>query len=230
MRNIIIFLFTVLAVSAAIFGIFHFIFPQTSAMMGWCVASGILVTVAMAANIILVSSHSTITPKNTATSWCINITGICLFVWTLFFVFVLGDYDMEERSLNGLYVGYLIIIIVGLAITFMADRGGYLAQAHNTEIQDMVSGREGYIAQLNQLKLNAIESMNLNPRGDNASAFSKNIDLLRNVPASKFASPIVGNQLSNAIMSIDEAIEAHDNEKIKLANHNLSLILKSIRI
>lgn len=219
-----------MAVSAAIFGIFHFIFPQTSSMMGWCVASGILMTVALAANIILVSSHSTITPKNTATSWCINVTAICLFVWTLFFVFVLGDYNMEERSLNGLYVGYLIILIAGLAITFMADRGGNLAQTHNTEVQDMVRGRDGYIAQLSQLKLNAIECMNLDPRGDSASGFSRNIDLLRNIPASRIVSPIVGNQLSNAIMSIDEAIEAHDNEKIKLANHNLSLILKSIRL
>lgn len=219
-----------MAVSAAFFGIFHFIFPQTSAMMGWCVASGIIMTVALAANIILVSSHSTINPKNTATSWCINTTAICLFVWTLFFVFVLGDYNMEERSLNGLYVGYLIILIAGLAITFMADRGGNLAQTHNTEVQDMVRGREGYIVQLSQLKLNAIESMKLDPRGDNAAAFSRNIDLLRNIPASKLASPIVGNQLSEVIMTIDEAIEAHDNEKIKLANHNLSLILKSIRL
>lgn len=230
MRNIIVFLFVCVAVSAAIFGIFYLIFPHASELMGWCVASGIIMTIALAGNIVIISRHRSLTVKNAATSWCVNVTAICLFVWTLVYVFGFGDYRADDRNLNGLYVGYLIILIVGLVLFFLADRGGSVAKAHNAATEANIQGRESFLAQLNQLKLNAEQNAAADSSGEIKTLISRNIDLLRNAPASRFSSQIVCNQISQAIMDLDGAIESQDPGKIIQTHRQLSLILKSIRI
>ncbi len=230
MRNIIIFIFVCVAVSAAIFGIFNLTFPKATELMGWCVASGIVMTIALASNVILISSHKSLTIRNAATSWCVNLTAICFFAWTLLFVFGLGDYREEGRNLNSLYIGYLIILIAGLALFFIADRGGSIAQAQNAMTEANIRGRADFLSQLNLLKLNVEQIVDTESSGEIKTLISRNIDLLRNIPASRFSSQAVSDQLSQSLMVLDEAIESNDTERIKQSSQQLTLILKSLRI
>lgn len=226
MRNSIIFTVTLVVVAIAIYGIFYFVFPETSALMTWCVVSGIAMAAILSANILLVSDHKRLTIKNAATAWVLNVFGVLFFVWTLTFVFGLGSYEDNSRSLSNLYVGYLALLIIGLSLWLMADRGGFLAHAHNDNVQDAIQGREVFLSQLNQIKLN----LTANNSNDAVHAISRNIDHLRNVPVSKFNSSEACRQLSEAILRLNEATESEDIQQIEEANKQLSFIIKSLRV
>lgn len=229
MRNNIVFIVVLVAVCLALFGIFCLVFPTMSAMMGWCVVTGILLAVVLGCNMLMVSTHGGITVKNAATTWALNLSAICLFLWTLAFVFLFGSYLDPNRSLTGLYIGYMIIFIVGITLWLMADRGASVAQAHSDAVQSNIQGKEIYLSQLKQLKLN-LEAVDADPRSTAHTALAHNIDLLRNVPSSKFSSPAVAQQLSDAIMLLDGAVDTADMVAVEKANKKLSLIINSFRL
>lgn len=229
MRNNVIFIVVLVAVCVAIFGIFSLIFPVATAMMGWCVATGILLAVVLGCNMLMVSSHGGLTVKNAATTWTLNLSSTLLFLWTLAYVFLFGSYLDADRSLNGLYIGYLVIFILGITIWLIADRGGSVAQAHSDAVQANIQGKEIYLSQLRQLKLN-LESFDSDRRTVLHTSLDRNIDLLRNLPASKFSSPALSQQLSDAIMQLDNAVDTNDLAGVEKANQKLLLIINSFRI
>ena len=218
-----------MAVCVAIFGIFSLIFPAATAMMGWCVATGIFLAVVSGCIVYMVSTHGGLTVKNAAAGWAVNISATLLFLWTITYVFLCGSYLDAERSLNGLYIGYLVIFILGIIIWFMADRGGSVAQTHSDAVQSNIQGKEIYLSQLRQLKLN-LESLGTDPRSAACLALDRNIDLLRNVPSSKFSSPAICQQLSDAVMRLDNAVDTNDMDGVEKSNQKLSLVINSIRL
>lgn len=181
MRNTFIFIIVLFVVSAAIWGIFNLIFPTTSTLMVFSTLSGILMAVALAYNLLLVSKHSRLTVKNASTTWCVNVCSVVLFLWTMCFTFVLGSYLAEDRSLTTLYVGYLIIIIAGIVLWVMADQGGSLAETQNAEVQSVIVDRNCMLSNLSQIKL-SLESLDSDTRSELHKSMDQNIALLRKHP------------------------------------------------
>lgn len=229
MRNKIIFIITVVVVCVAVYGIFNLVFPEPSTLMGWCVASGIVMTAILASNVLIVSHHNKLTIKNAATTWALNLSGILFFVWTLIFIFGFGSYQDNERSLNGLYIGYLIILVIGIAIWLLADSGGSLAQAHSKSIQTSIQSRDQLVSQLKQLKL-ALEVVDKDTRSPLHIAFSQNIEMMRNIPTSIISNPNVSQQLSSSIINLSQSIDSGEIATIEDNNNHLSFIIKSFRI
>lgn len=226
MRNSIIFIITLVVVAVAFYGIFYFVFPETTALMTWCVVSGITMAAILSANVLLVSDHKRLTVKNEATMWVLNVFGVLFFVWTLVFVFALGSYEDGSRSLSTLYIGYLVLLILGISIWLLADRGGFFSLADNAEVQNAIQGREVFLSQLNQLKTELTASN----AEDATRAVSRNIDLLRNVPASRFDVPETCRQLSDSILKLNAAVESGDTHQVEEANKQLTFIIKSMRV
>lgn len=224
MRNSIIFTITLVVVAIAIYGIFYFVFPETTALMTWCVVSGIVMAAILSANVLLVSDHKRLSVKNAATAWVLNVFGVLLFVWTLVFAFGVGSYDDGARNLNTLYIGYLVLLILGISLWLLADRGGFLAHANDAKVQNAIQSREVFLSQLKQLKTDLTVS------DDTARAVSRNIDLLRNVPASRFDVPETCRQLSDSILKLNEAVESGDTHQVEEANKQLTFIIKSMRV
>ncbi len=187
MRNKVIFIIVLIAVALALCGIFHLIFPKFSAMMGWCMISGFVLIAILAYNILMVSTHENLTVKNAATTWALNSAAITFFLWTIIFVFLLGSYEDNDRSLNGLYIGYLIIFIIGITLWLMADRGGSISQAHSNAVEGNIQDRSTFINQLQLLKLK-LDEIEPDTRSDAHKSLAQNIDLMRNIPSSKFSS------------------------------------------
>ena len=229
MRNNVIFIIVLVAVCVAIFGIFSLIFPAATAMKGWCVATGVFLAVVLACIVYMVSTHGGLTVKNAAATWAVNISATLLFLWTITYVFLCGSYLDADRSLNGLYIGYLVIFILGITIWFMADRGGSVAQAHSDVVQGNIQEKEKYISHLRQIQLK------IAPSGtDHLPAFclalDRDIDLLRNMPSSKFSSPAICQLLLGAIIQLDQALDTHDMEYVEQSQQKLSLLINSIRL
>lgn len=127
MRHNITLIIIFIALSLAIWGIFALIFPSSNDLMQWCVASGILMVATIMFNLLIYSSNRSLTVRNSATAWILNVSGTLLFVWTLLFTFSFGSYVDSERNLNVLYVGYLIIFLVSTIILYIAYRGSFSA-------------------------------------------------------------------------------------------------------
>lgn len=224
MRNKLLFGIIALVVGFAIFGIFYLVFPETTALMGWCAASGIIMAITLMANILLVSSTQSLTVKNAATAWALNLSTVVLFVWTLVFTFALGSYEDNQRSLNGLYIGYLIILILALILLLMANRGGNAAQEHNTAVQTNIADRDSLLALMRQIKLQYAD-IDTDPRSATNKAIAHNIDLMRNMPTNTLSS----QQIFEAITQLKDSVATGNFADIDKANHNLSVVLKSLR-
>lgn len=224
MRNKLVFAIIALAVGIAIFTIFYLIFPHVTALMGWCAASGIIMAITLMANIALVSSHQCLTVKNAATARVLNLTTVVLFAWTLVFTFALGSFTDDTRSLNGLYIGYLIILIIALTLLLMANRGGNAAQEHSDAVQANIASRESLLMQMHQIKV-LYADIDHDPRSATYKAIEHNIDLLRCLPANAIAS----QQILEAISQLKNSLSTANPSDIDKANHNLSVVLKSLR-
>lgn len=229
MRNKEIFIIVFIAVALALCGILFLIFPKFSAMMGWCMISGFALIATLAYKIFMVSSHENLTVKNAATTWALYSAALTFFLWTIAFVFLFGSYKDNDRSLNGLYIGYLIIFIIGIVLWLMVDRGGSIAQAHSDVVQNNIQGRGTFINQLQLLKLK-LEEIEPDTRSDAHKSLAQNIDLMRNIPSSKFSSPDTSKLISEAITTLADAIHSADIDNFTKANKNLEFTLKSFRI
>ena len=198
-------------------------------MMVWCIVSGIAMSAALLSNLLVVSSTETNTVRNASLTWVLNASGIAFFAWTLFFVFLLGSYEDGERSMTALYVGYLIILIACVFLTFMGGWGGSISEKHSQEVQASIQGREVFLMQLKQaiVKLEDIES---DARTTNHKALTKSFDLLKNIPANRISDPAVSSQLSEKISSVLASIEQNDAESVYSSIYQLSQTLKSIRL
>ena len=198
-------------------------------MMVWCIVSGIAMSAALLSNLLVVSSTETNTVRNASLTWVLNASGIAFFAWTLFFVFLLGSYEDGERSMTALYVGYLIILIACVFLTFMGGWGGSISEKHSQEVQASIQGREVFLMQLKQaiVKLEDIES---DARTTNHKALTKSFDLLKNIPANRISDPTVSSQVSERINSVLASIEQNDAESVYSSIYQLSQTLKSIRL
>ena len=196
-------------------------------MMVWCIVSGIAMSAALLSNLLVVSSTETNTVRNASLTWVLNASGIAFFAWTLFFVFLLGSYEDGERSMTALYVGYLVILIASVFLTFMGGWGGSISEKHSQEVQASIQGRDVFIMQLKQaiVKLEEIET---DARTDNHKAFAKSFDLLKNIPANRISDPTVSSQVSERINSVLASIEQNDTESVYSSIYQLSQTLKSI--
>ncbi len=229
MRNTIIFIIVLLALSSAIWGIFHLIFPVASVLMLCCTITGIAAAVTLSSGLIVASCHKSNTIKNIATAWSLNITTVALFAWTLLFAFGLGSYEDPGRILTALYVGYLIILIVGLILWLMADRGGSIAESHNTDVQTNIHERENWLNRMKQIKL-SLEAIDTDARSPLNKSVTQNIDLLRNIPLQKIACNPTDDVLTACLQEMNEALVDSDLNSFELANNRLSNILKSLRL
>ena len=229
MRNKIIFFTTLAIICLAIWGIFNLIFTESSEMMVWCIVSGIAMSAALLSNLLVVSSTETNTVRNASLTWVLNASGIAFFAWTLFFVFLLGSYEDGKRPMTTLYVGYLIILIACVFLTFMGGWGGSISEKHSQEVQASIQGREVFLMQLKQaiVKLEDIES---DARTTNHKALTKSFDLLKNIPANRISDPTVSSQVSERINSVLASIEQNDAESVYSSIYQLSQTLKSIRL
>lgn len=228
MRNKVIFIIVLFVVCVAFYGIFNLVFPEPSALMACCIASGIVLAGVVGSNILVVSSHSSLTVKNAATTGVLYLFASFLFFWTMLFAFVLGPYEDGQRSLSGLYVGYLIILVLGLCCWLMADRGGSLAQKHSEAVDAHIDRRNLLFSEMNRLGL-LLEGVETDSRSDIRRAFSQNVDLLRGIPSSVFASQGQAAELSEGITALKEAIAGKELAAISKANDQLALTLKSLR-
>ena len=229
MRSKVIFFSTLAITCLAIWGIFNLIFTESSEMMVWCIVSGIAMSAALLSNLLVVSSTETNTVRNASLTWILNISGIVFFIWTLIFVFLLGAYEDGERPMTTLYVGYLIILIACVFLTFMGGWGGSISEKHCQEVQASIQGRDVFIMQLKQaiVKLEEIES---DTRTTNHKALTKSFDLLKNIPANRISDPTVSSQVSERINSVLASIEQNDAESVYSSIYQLSQTLKSIRL
>lgn len=228
MRNKILFGIIAVVVSVAIFEIFNLVFPEMTALMGWCSASGIIMAVTLLSNIALVSSPQRLNVKNASTVWVLNVSAVVLFAWTLVYTFALGSYLDIERSLSGLYIGYLVIVIIALILLLMANRGGSVAQEHSDAVEATIASRDSLLMQMRQIQLQYANIDN-NPRSVVKKAIEQNIDLLRSLPANVFTNKELSLQLFDAIKELKDSISAENLTDIDKVNHNLSLVLKSFR-
>ena len=198
-------------------------------MMDWCFVSGIAMSAALLSNLLVVSSTETNTVRNASLTWILNISGIVFFIWTLIFVFLLGAYEDGERPMTTLYVGYLIILIACVFLTFMGGWGGSISEKHSQEVQASIQGRDVFIMQLKQaiVKLEEIES---DTRTTNHKALAKSFDLLKNIPANRISDPTASSQVSEKINSLLASIEQNDAESIYTSIRDLVQTLKTVKL
>ena len=229
MRSKVIFFSTLAITCLAIWGIFNLIFTESSEMMVWCIVSGIAMSAALLSNLLVVSSTETNTVRNASLTWVLNASGIAFFAWTLFFVFLLGSYEDGKRPMTTLYVGYLIILIACVFLTFMGGWGGSISEKHSQEVQASIQGRDVFIMQLKQaiVKLEEIET---DARTDNHKALAKSFDFLKNIPANRISDPTVSSQLSEKINSVIASVEQNDAESISTSIRDLVQTLKAVRL
>ena len=229
MRSKLIFFSTLAITCVAIWGIFNLIFTESSEMMVWCIVSGIAMSAALMSNLLVVSSTETNTVRNASLTWILNISGIVFFIWTLIFVFLLGAYEDGERPMTTLYVGYLIILIACVFLTFMGGWVGSISEKHSQEVQASIQGRDVFIMQLKQaiVKLEEIES---DTRTTNHKALAKSFDLLKNIPANRISDPTASSQVSEKINSLLASIEQNDAESIYTSIRDLVQTLKTVKL
>ena len=198
-------------------------------MMVWCIVSGIAMSAALLSNLLVVSSTETNTVRNASLTWILNISGIVFFIWTLIFVFLLGAYEDGERPMTTLYVGYLIILIACVFLTFMGGWGGSISEKHSQEVQASIQGRDVFIMQLKQaiVKLEEIES---DTRTTNHKALAKSFDLLKNIPANRISDPTASSQVSEKTNSLLASIEQNDAESIYTSIRDLVQTLKTVKL
>ena len=198
-------------------------------MMVWCIVSGIAMSAALLSNLLVVSSTETNTVRNASLTWILNISGIVFFIWTLIFVFLLGAYEDGERPMTTLYVGYLIILIACVFLTFMGGWVGSISEKHSQEVQASIQGRDVFIMQLKQaiVKLEEIES---DTRTTNHKALAKSFDLLKNIPANRISDPTASSQVSEKINSLLASIEQNDAESIYTSIRDLVQTLKTVKL
>lgn len=228
MRNKIVFGIIAVVVSLAIFEIFNLVFPEMTALMGWCSASGIIMAITLLSNVVLVSSPQRLTVKNAATAWVLNVSTVVLFAWTLVYTFAIGSYLDIERPLSGLYIGYLIIVIIALILLLMANRGGSVAQEHSDAVDATVASRDSLLTQMRQIQLQYANIDNA-PRSVTKKAIEQNIDLLRSLPANIFANKDLSQQIFDAITELRNSISEENLTDIGKVNSHLSVVLKSLR-
>lgn len=211
-------------ISLCLFGIFHLIFPEYSVMMIWCTISGIALIATILGGVFLTSSKSSFDIKNTSSLWVLNVASLLLFLWTLVFVFIVGDYSDQSRSMDGLYIGYLIIIGLTSIVFIIASRGASVAQSHSNEIQERVVAKEDLLHILVR-NLSEVEELFSNPRASEVKDYKLAIDLLRRMPNSSI---IKASDLYSKINGLSDIIGEKDIEKVNTSISDLTKYLKSI--
>ena len=229
MRNITTFIITVLCVSAALWGIFYLIFPEPTTLMTWNIVTGILATILLSLNLALNTSEKSLTVKNASSTIVLNTVGINLFIWTIVFTFALGKFDDAQRSLNTLYIGYLIILIVGGVCFAVTHTGASVAEEKNKEVQTVLTCKQSVISQLNALKLQMAE-VDTDARSDSHKALSNCIDVMRSVPANALSgNSIIAQQLVCGIEALTDAIISSNQVGIQQSIKKITFAINSLK-
>lgn len=223
MKPLYSFALSFIVISLCLFGIFHLIFPEYGEMMIWCTISGIALIATILGGVFLTSSKNSFDIKNTSSLWVLNFASLALFLWTLVFVFLVGDYNEPARSMDGLYIGYLIIIGLTSIVFIIACRGASVAQSHSNEIQERVVAKEELLHILVR-NLSGIEELFSNPGASEVKDYKNAVNLLRRMPNSSI---ITANDLQAIINVLSDDIAAKDINKVSHSIFNLTKYLKS---
>lgn len=217
-------IFLIIVVALCMFGIFALIFPDFSAMMILCTVTGTILASLLICGINLSTSASELHPKNTSSLWVATAGGILLFAWTLIYVFLCGDYSDSQRSLDGLYIGYLIVLVITVVSYFSVSRGSEVAQFHSDMIQQRIVTKQELIQDL-QRNFTTVEEYYGSP-SDEIKEYRMCIDLLRRLPNSVIENTSITSRISDAIYEVVSNLA--DTEATKRNITKLKHVLKSL--
>ncbi len=226
MRNKILYYGLLLVAFVAMWGIFSLIFPAVTTLMVLNAVSGMLMLGVLSLNFLMTTSLSRLTVKNAATLNVLNWSAVGLFVWTLVFTFLLGDYNEEDRVLKDLCIGYLVIVVLTAICIVMADRGATYAEEHNTKFQEVQDCKAAYVDKLQTMQTSLL-GIDPNPRSDVNKSLSQCVSKLRAIPVSRFQ--IENIVLTEKIETLQKAIEAKNVTEISAQISSLYLSMSNIR-
>lgn len=213
----------ILSIIAAlcIFGVFHLIFPEYSALMIWCTITGVLAVCSAIGTGYLVTSDDNFDIKNSATVWTLTTASFCFFVWSLIYAFIVCDYKDSLQKLNGLYIGYLVLLIISAVVFVISNRGGAYAQERSEIIQEKLMSKQEVISKLSS-HLAKVESMLDDSQINEIKEYKMCIDRLRRLPANRFSQ----RNFNAPIDEVTEAILSNDADKTIQAIKRLNIMLK----
>lgn len=217
-------IFLIIVIALCLFGIFALIFPDFSAMMILCTVTGTILAALLICGINLSTSASELHPKNTSSLWVATAGGILLFAWTLIYVFLCGNYSDSQRSLNGLYIGYLIVVVITVVCYYSVSRGSEVAQFHSDTIQQRIVSKQELIHDL-QSNFTTVEEY-YGSSSDEIKEYRMCIDRLRRLPISTFENGSNTSRISDGVYDVISNLP--DKEITKRNITKLNIALKSL--
>ena len=225
MKNKVFFTIFVLIECFIVWMVFYLVYPAVTSMMMWSVISGMVMVVVLSVNLLIPTSLRFLNLQNTSALIIANISSVAQFLWTLTFVFLVGDFNDSTRSLTPLYIGYLVICGISLFLIMMGRHGGNIAESGNLAVQNYGLTKDAIIGKMRST-MTLIEGLDTNPRSDLRKSFSHSIDIFRTFSASIVMAH--GNEISNLIEQINTKVHSGNlpelEHEINTFNNYLKLL------
>ncbi len=227
MNNIAKIILTLAVICIAIAGVFHLIFPTFVALEALCSLTGILFASTVFFNLWSVTSSVRMPVRVVSRNIVIYIILGLSFLWTLLFTFVSDDWAAPDRNLKTLYIGYLILLIVGSTVWLIADFGGSAAQSKSDSVQSLIAEREQLLVLIDRIML-VTDSWNNGAKSEANRILSESKSHLRAVPAGKLKDTTACADIKVSLSALQSAVESADIATIKETNLKLINKLKSL--
>lgn len=228
MKNKLTFAGLFIVCGAAITGLFYLIFRQFSIAMICCSVNGALFFGVLFARIFLLSSKEQLNIKNVVVVKALVVTTLLLFLWTLLFVFALGDYNNAEQDLTILYIGYLVLFVFALLYIFMARHSTSTAEANNAAMQPCLTGKADVLALL-QKTCTELANTEAETTSENRKNLSTVFLLAKSMPARVFEDEANTNLLEESVNAVSVALKGTDKEAVAASINALLQTIKTIR-
>ena len=225
MNNIAKYLLIVFIIGGAIFSIFYLIFTEVTSQMIWCVISAILFTGAIFSNMLTVTSSKRLTVKKVSLDMMLYLVSGVFFGWTLLYVFLSDKWSDPERDLTTLYIGYLIILVIGTILIYASDIGGNLAQNENENIQSQITSKRILVNKVNGIILKSNTHSSTNNRDINRMLGNIR-SMIQSIPSSSFKTPNTFPEIEISLCKLETSISNGDETGIKVSSKNCMNTIK----
>ncbi len=228
MKNKLAFACLFIVCSAAITGLCYLVFRQFSVAMICCTLSGAVFFGLLFAKIFLLSSQDDLSIKNVVAVNAMTVAMLLFFLWTVIYVFALGDYTDAKRDLTTLYIGYLVLFVLALLYCFMARHSASTAEANNAAMQPCLSGKADLLALL-QKTLVQLTNAEGDIRSANQKKLSEVVLLVKSMPASVFENAQNASLLTEKTNAVSESLTNAEDDATTEAITKLLQTIKTIR-
>ncbi len=165
--------------------VFHLVFDEHTKLFYINVVTTCVCEIILLANIPILSSTRLLTFKNAATSYVLDIYAVVLFLWTV----VYSSFVKEEGDFNILYIGMLVLTVVGVVAFGMTSTGGRVMEAEQERHEAVAAYKRECLVSLDNFRQNAAELLAANGSEWNDSTLrllNLVLDKIACIPSDKF--------------------------------------------